>query len=242
VFLEFATMWQVYMSVSRWDRIATMFSEIDPSQPLGTRLSVLACEVVGTTMAAIAMSSGSNYVPIGASNDIARTLIDPQFTVGDGPAVEAVRTGTPVLAGDLTTPSADAQWPAFIPLALQLGIQSAFAFPLGVGAAQLGVVTAFHPTPIVLDPETVADAMVMATLASDAIVAMQAGKHELGEVFSANFTNGGDIHQAAGMVSEQLGISIVDALVRLRSHAYASNTPLSAIARRVINGQLTLDP
>ena len=36
------------------------------------------------------------------------------------------------------------------------------------------------------------------------------------------------------MVSEQLGIGIADALVRLRAHAYAEGRPVNAVAADVV--------
>lgn len=79
-------------------------------------------------------------------------------------------------------------------------------------------------------------------IAADAMIAVQAGDGHLSEVLASNFSTGSEVHQAAGMVSEQLGISIVEALVRLRSYAYVTGRPLSAIARNVTQGHLFLDP
>jgi len=230
------------MNTSRWDRIASTFSRSDRTQPLGDRLCELVCNVLGTTMASIGMLTSNHYMPIAATNDRARRLIDQQFALGDGPAFEAARNKAPIFAPDLTSASAGARWPAFVPVALDLGAKAEFAFPLSVGAAVVGVLTTYQTTAATLEPDIVADAMVVATFATDVLVSLQAGSQELNELFSSDFTNGSEIHQAAGMVSEQLGISIVDALVRLRSHAYATNTPLSVVARNVIEGHFTLDP
>lgn len=227
---------------NRWERILARFSQVDPSQPLGDRLCVVACDVLDTGRAAVGLLSGNYFVPVAATDDRARSLVDQQFTLGDGPAFEAARTDTPVLAPDLTTPTAGTRWPAYAPVALHHQVEAEFAFPLRVGAARIGVLTAFGGTPITLDPNTVADAMVLATFAADVLVGMQAGEGDQTTAFASSFINHSEVHQAAGMVSEQLGISILDALVRLRSHAYATNTPLSVIAHNVILGQLRLDP
>ncbi len=44
----------------------------------------------------------------------------------------------------------------------------------------------------------------------------------------------GQVHQASGMISEQLGIGIADALVRLRAHAYAEGRPVNVVAADVV--------
>jgi hypothetical protein len=227
---------------NRWERIVARFSQVDPGQPRGDRLCAVACDVLNTPRVAVGLLTGNYFVPVAATDDIAQSLVDQQFALGDGPAFEAARTDTPVLAPDLTAPTAGSRWPAYAPVVLHRQVRAEFAFPLRVGAARIGVLTAFGDTPTTLDPNMVADAMVLATFAADVLVGLQAGEGDQTAAFASNFINHSEVHQAAGMVSEQLGISILDALIRLRSHAYASNTPLSVVARNVIDGHLTLDP
>lgn len=50
------------------------------------------------------------------------------------------------------------------------------------------------------------------------------------------------IHQAAGMMSVQLDVTVEQALVRLRAHAFRTGTPLAEIARRVVGLRLRFDP
>ena len=49
------------------------------------------------------------------------------------------------------------------------------------------------------------------------------------------------VHQAAGMVSVQLDISVGDALVRLRAHAFATDRPLNEVGREVVARTLRFD-
>jgi hypothetical protein len=46
------------------------------------------------------------------------------------------------------------------------------------------------------------------------------------------------VHQATGMISVQLGVSIQEALLRLRAHAYGSERPLGEIAEDVVARRL----
>jgi hypothetical protein len=50
------------------------------------------------------------------------------------------------------------------------------------------------------------------------------------------------VHQASGMVSVQLDISIAEALVRLRAYAFANGRPLTDVARDVVNRTLRFGP
>ena len=49
-----------------------------------------------------------------------------------------------------------------------------------------------------------------------------------------------EVHQACGMVSEQLEIGLTEAAVRLRAHAYAEDCPLAEVAREVVARRLRL--
>jgi hypothetical protein len=49
------------------------------------------------------------------------------------------------------------------------------------------------------------------------------------------------VHQATGMVSVQLGVSMEVALLRLRAHAYASGRPLGEVAQDVVARRLRFD-
>jgi AmiR/NasT family two-component response regulator len=45
------------------------------------------------------------------------------------------------------------------------------------------------------------------------------------------------VHRAAGMVMEQLGTTIEEALIRLRATAYAEGVPIQQLANDVITGR-----
>jgi len=47
-----------------------------------------------------------------------------------------------------------------------------------------------------------------------------------------------EVHQAAGMISVQLGVAVEEALVRLRAHAYVQERRLVDVARDVVERRL----
>ena len=51
-----------------------------------------------------------------------------------------------------------------------------------------------------------------------------------------------EIHQATGMISVQLGVTLEEAFVRLRAHAFASNIALGALAGEVVGRRLRFGP
>lgn len=62
----------------------------------------------------------------------------------------------------------------------------------------------------------------------------------LGE-FSGLVRRGAVVHQAAGMVSAQLDITLADALVKLRAHAFSRERPLTDVATDIVARSLRLD-
>jgi hypothetical protein len=51
-----------------------------------------------------------------------------------------------------------------------------------------------------------------------------------------------EIDQATGMLTEQLGVSITDAFVRLRTYAYVNDIQLADVARDIVARRLRLFP
>jgi hypothetical protein len=49
------------------------------------------------------------------------------------------------------------------------------------------------------------------------------------------------LFQAQGMVTVQLGVTLADALARIRARAYSDNRPLREIARDIVARRLRLD-
>jgi hypothetical protein len=49
------------------------------------------------------------------------------------------------------------------------------------------------------------------------------------------------VHQASGMISAQLDVSIAHALIRLRAYAFANDRPLTEVAGEVVARTLRFD-
>jgi hypothetical protein len=50
-----------------------------------------------------------------------------------------------------------------------------------------------------------------------------------------------EVHQATGMISVQLDVSLAEALVRLRAHAYGNDRPIAEVAADVVARRLRLE-
>jgi AmiR/NasT family two-component response regulator len=50
------------------------------------------------------------------------------------------------------------------------------------------------------------------------------------------------VYQAQGMVQVQLGVSLAEAMVRLRAHSYAEGRPLNDVAADVVARRMVFEP
>jgi hypothetical protein len=206
--------------------------------PSAERWAAASGDVLGVDGAGIALMSGQSSGPLSASDPAAQVLEDLQYTLREGPCVEAFRSGDAVAEDDVAAHMD--RWPAFTPPLVQAGMGAVFAFPLALGGARMGALTLYQQPPGPLADGQQADALAVAQIASLAILEMRAGAPPdrwadgLAEVASCR----AEIHQASGMVAVQLGIGVDAAFVRLRAYGYAEDRPLGDVAADVVARRL----
>jgi GAF domain-containing protein len=203
--------------------------------------------------AALALSASGVGVSVMAANGVhgMATASDPatarieelQFTVGEGPCVDAFASSRPVLVPDLSD-GVMRRWPIYAPAVHDAGIRAVFAFPMQVGAARLGVLDVFRTLPGPLSREELGRALTFADVAVTALLDGQEhdntapdGPIGLDEAVEHR----AEIFQAQGMVMVQLGVPISEALVRIRAYAYAENRPLNDVAADIVARRLRFD-
>lgn len=172
---------------------------------------------------------------ITATDGAAIELEQLQFTLGEGPCVDASESGRPVLQPDLAR-TAPLRWPAFAGGALDAGIRAVFAFPLRVGAIRVGVLDLYRNLAGPLSPEELTEALSFADAATLALLHAQAGSPASGAVPVVD--DRAEVHQATGVVSVQAAVGLAEAFVLLRARAFAEGRPLADLARDVLDGTL----
>jgi hypothetical protein len=207
------------------------------------RLCEIGADVTGMTGAGIMLMS--DEVPRGSvcsSNAVSELIEDLQYTLGEGPCVDAYRHDRPMLEPALAEPEVP-RWHAFAGLALEAGAQAVFGFPMRVGAVRLGALNLYRDRTGQLTDEQHANALVMAEVAAETVLLVQADAPP-GQI-ATELEVGADfhysVHQAAGMVAAQLDVSVGQALVRLRAHAFAVDRPLTQVAGDVVARTLRFD-
>lgn len=208
------------------------------------RLCQVCAELTATDGAGIMLfHEGGSRGSVCTTDRVSSLIEELQFTLGEGPCIDACRDGRPVLEPDLVSPST-IRWPAFGPPAIAAGVGAVFGFPIRVGAAGLGAVNLYRLRSGPLSDEQHADALVLADVAAEMILMMQAdaspGELATGLEASASFHY--VVHQASGMVSVQLGVTVDEAIVRLRAHSFRTGVSLLEVARQVVDRTLRFDP
>jgi hypothetical protein len=171
------------------------------------------------------------------------SLENQQFTLGEGPGIDAATTGLPVLVPDLAA-VAD-RWPAFAPAAADLGVRAVFALPLRIGVIGVGTLLAHRGTAgplaggLLPDALALTDAVTMLLLHQQSTETDQLDRPPPG--WAAPATYRAEVHQATGMISVQLGVSLAEALVRLRAHAWGDGRLLADVAADVVARRLRFD-
>ena len=229
------------MPGDRLRRILAELSRGESSWP-ASRLCAVGSQIAGVNGAGVMLMSGD--IPRGSlcvSDDVSQLIEDLQYTLGEGPCVDAYRGDQLVAEPNLADPQAR-RWFAFTPPALDAGVRAVFGFPLRVGTVRLGALNLYRDRPGELGTDQHADALVLADLAARWVLDAQAGApygavaEELEEGADFHFA----VHNAAGIVSVQEGISVTEALIRLRAYAYSHDRLLADVAQDVIARKLRL--
>jgi GAF domain-containing protein len=175
------------------------------------------------------------------TNAVSQLIEELQYTLGEGPCVDACQQDRVVAEPELADP-ATPRWVAFTPSALQAGVRAVFGFPMRSGTVRLGALNLYRDCPGPLTDDQHADALVLAEVAARWVLEAQAGappgavaqELEIGADF--HFA----VHNAAGIVSVQQGISLTEALIRLRAYAFSHDRLLADVAQDVIAHRLWL--
>jgi hypothetical protein len=214
--------------------------------PTSSESACEACIVlIGVSGAQLTLMNGtgrgeSRY----STNEIGRQLENLRFTLGEGPCEDAVRFGAPVLVDELNSWENRQRWPLFVPAANDAGARAVFAFPLRSGAIRIGALVLHRTSPGPLSPDQVHDAHVVADIIMSLLLDELTRLHLDSDVPPVDGVplSRAEVHQATGMLSVQMGVSMDEALVRLRAHAFAHDQSVVEVSRDIVARRLRLSP
>ncbi|GGN73262.1 GAF domain-containing protein [Actinoplanes lobatus] len=199
-------------------------------------------EALPASGSGISVMTADGTLGVCAASDPASERVEElQFVLGEGPCVDAFGARRPVLMADLSDVPAR-RWPLYVPAVRDEGVRAVFAFPLQVGAARLGVLDVYRDRVGPLSGTELQMSFTFAAVVVEALLNVQQDG-VLRDDGGAGLEVGhrAELFQAQGMVMMQLGVSIGEALVRMRAYAYAENRRLEDVARDVVERRLRWD-
>ena len=201
-----------------------------------------------TTLAAGSMSS-STGVPIecaitlrrrkrtatiGGSSGTAVVVDRIEQNLGDGPCIEALETGRPVLLGDV---SSDSRWPEYRSALSAAGVVSALGVPMKLDEGSGAVLDLFSPASGIFSDQAVAEAERFADMAGKALrLAVRiASADQLAQDLKAAMDTRTVIDLACGIIMAQNNCSKDAAFELLRSASSTRNEKLHALAQSLVD-------
>jgi hypothetical protein len=212
------------------------------------RLCEACVALFGVDAAAISLVfDGVHTATLGASGPIARVLDELQFTLGEGPGLDAVSRRAAVLVTDLAEADGTTRWPTYRRAIHVRGIRLVYAIPIGIAGHYIDALTLFRAHPGMLSAQQLTDALVAAELAEMPILDLTSADLQaaVADPDSNSWTEltaltRTEVNQATGMLVAQLNIEPAVALVRLRAHASATDRTPTEVARDILARRLRL--
>ncbi|GAA3600403.1 GAF and ANTAR domain-containing protein [Agrococcus terreus] len=206
------------------------------------RLTEEALELLEVDAAALVLENARGELELVASSNQQAGFVElVQLDAGDGPCIEAFRTGEPIVVPDVREEGP--RWAEHRAAAEREGFRSVHAVPLRAGTRTIGSLGLFRTVPGALSEADARVARALADIGSIAILQERALRES--EVVSEQLRRALDsrvaIEQAKGVVAESLGIDMDEAFRILRSHARSTNATLQDVARQVASRTLRLE-
>ncbi|MGZ5404300.1 MAG: GAF and ANTAR domain-containing protein [Nocardioides sp.] len=224
------------------DTLVDEFDVVDFLEDLTAKAAV----VSGAAAVGLVLSDQQDRVRfMAASNQSGKMLELLQIQNDEGPCLDCITTGTPVVNADLA--NAGDRWPVFAPRAIEAGFQSVHAFPMRLRDRVIGALNLFGTEDAHFDPDEVRVVQALADVATIAII------HErnlvqadvVTEQLQAALNSRIVIEQAKGALAQAQGISPGEAFGLLRTRARSSRKLLGDVAQDVLTGlesRSTTDP
>lgn len=210
--------------------MAAVLARISSDGELTEALADEAATVAGVGgLGAVVTTTAGTAETIWSSGPTNTALATLQFTLGEGPSVDAARHGVLVLEPDLVNMPMH-RWPVFSGAAGDLGVHAVFSFPMRIGAIRLGVLELHRDSPGSMSTRQIGDVLVLADALASLTLRLGLG----GEFVVLRSA----VHQATGMIAAQLGVGLDEALIRLRGHAFGSNRSIDEVAADVVANRL----
>ena len=222
------------------------FGPVEDLRLLPGRLCHAASSVLGIDGAGVSMLTDEMRVPLGASDPVAERAERLQFTAGEGPCLQASAENR------IGWSDADAiarQWPVFADqLFARTPYRAVLSLPLTRDSKHFGALDVYAVDPDRLGQISIVDAVGVAEEIMRTLFALSASRVDqtTGDerpiwLNSPAATARLNVWVSIGMVIANQDLSSSDALDVLRARAYAQDTTIDDLSRRLASGEDSVD-
>lgn len=230
-----------------WDALAQILGG-DSGDLFPTNLARAGVAIVAADGLGLSVLDDRCRVPLGANNSDAIAAERLQFTVGEGPCLQAVHDQAEVRFGE---PDLARRWPAFYDELVRLTpYRSIASLPLRVTPVLNGAIDLYF-----IDPKGAytVDLRAAAVVSDEIVTALRATSTPTlpstrvpdvqvpAWLYSPAAKGRLRTWIAAGVVISHLGLAPADALARIRGYAYARQQDIADVTDSIISGALPAD-
>jgi hypothetical protein len=190
------------------------------------------------------MTDSAHRETLHASDDVNRRIEELQFTLGEGPCVEAFTTRRPVLVTNLATASTPL-WPVFAEEMIGQPVGAIYAFPLRTATACVGAMEFYRRHPGELSAADLTIALRVVSVATALLLNHGSQADDAAETDDVAGAWWGrltedrrQVHQATGMLVGAFDIPADQAIALLRGYAFSTGRRIDEVARALTTGQL----
>ncbi len=176
------------------------------------------------------VSPAGDLKVVASSSDAMRVLEVFELQSDEGPCIDCVRSGEPIVNHDLDHPGDG--WPRFAPKAVAAGFVAVHAIPMKLRGRVIGALNIFLTDHGAMRDADVQAAQALADVATIAVLTHRAARdsQRLNDQLTLALNTRIVIEQAKGVVAEGASTDMEHAFERLRRHARNHNLRLTDLA------------
>jgi GAF domain-containing protein len=202
------------------------------------RIVLLACQTVaGCDAASVTLlGNGAGARTVAHTREVALTLDEIQYDLGDGPCLTAATGGEPV---EVRSMGSETRWAPFPAAAVANGVLSSYSVPLAVRARPMGALNMYAGTDGAYDDHARETGVLFGAQAAVAIANAQVydASRRLTDQLEEAMRSRAVIEQAKGILMAERGCDPELAFDLLRAASQRENVKLRDIAQRLVDSK-----
>lgn len=219
-------------SLDGLSRLASSNLELES---LLTRVATYAVQAIpGADGAGLTLLEQDRPNIIVATEPFVSAIDDIQYSIGQGPCIQAAGDGHPVLSGSL---GGDPRWPKFGGRVARMGVHSVVSLPLVAPDGVVGAMNVYAHAKDTFDARSAELGMIFAMPAAVAVqnAHVLAQTRRLAEQLQHALQARGVVDRAVGILLSRSGGTEVEAMQRLRELSQVEHRKLAVVAQTIVD-------